>query len=318
MDSFGQPTAPLAMNDSMPAASYSARGGARIGWVNYTWPLASLSVDTSSLTIVTTFFGLFEMGRYSFRPDQVARIVRFGWLPIIGEGIRVHHTVADYPEKVVFWCRPSAVLRGIASTGFPTTSESTDSVTSIPSRGFPLRIWPLVIVVLLWNLLLGYEFFYRPMLAAFPGTCTIAALSLVFVTSLAVLFSPSVQAIFLRPGRTIGEVRPMFLLVATIAGIMTVVFTVVFLAEGIRRVPRPNKARVPTAGDAVSSFRKWLLWQQQGSDQQACDALYAQALLCDRTFGSWSGLNGHQQVAWPQQFHNNHGLSAEDGRLEER
>ena len=49
---------------------------------------------------------------------------------------------------------------------------------------------------------------------------------------------------------------------------------------------------------------------RQGSDQQACDATYAQALLCDRTFGSWSGLNGHQQIVWPQQFHNNHGLTA--------
>ena len=48
----------------------------------------------------------------------------------------------------------------------------------------------------------------------------------------------------------------------------------------------------------------------QGSDQQACDTSYAQALLCDRTFGSWSGLNGHQQIARTQQFHNNHGLFA--------
>lgn len=239
------------MPDSIPAASYSARGGARIGWVNYTWPLASLNVAPSSLTIVTTFFGLFEMGRYSFRPDQVARIERFGWLPIIGEGIRVYHTVADYPEKVVFWCRPSAVLRGIASTGFPTASKSAAPISSIPSRGFPLRIWPLVIVVLLWNLLLGYEFFSQPMLSAFPGPCTIAALSLVLVTSLAVLFSPLVQAIILRPGRSIGEVRPMFLLVAIITGIMTVVFTVVFLAGGIRRESRPNKPAPPTAGNGV-------------------------------------------------------------------
>jgi len=226
----------------MPTASYSTRGGARIGWVNYSWPLASLSVVASGLTITTTFFGLFEMGRYSFRPDQVVRIERFGWLPILGEGIRVHHTVTDYPEKVVFWCRPSDVLRGIASTGFSTTTESTAPVSSIPPRGFPLRIWPLVVLVLLWNLLLGYEFFSQPMLAAFPGPCTITALSLVFGTSLAVLFSPFVQAIFLRPGRSIGEVRPMFLLVATIAGIMTVVFTVAFLAGGIGREPRPKKA----------------------------------------------------------------------------
>ena len=146
------------------------------------------------------------------------------------------------------------MLRGIDSTGFPTISESTAPINSIPSLGFPLRIWPLVIVVLLWNLLLGYEFFSQPMLAAFPGPCTIAALSLFFVTSLAVLLSPAVQAIFLRPGRSIGEVRPIFLLVATITGIMTVVFTVVFLAGGIRREPRPNKALVPDAGAALSAM----------------------------------------------------------------
>lgn len=228
------------MTDSTPTVSYSVHGGARIGWVNYTWPLAFLSVDISSLTIVTTFFGLFEMGRYSFRPDQVIGIERFGWLPLIGEGIRVHHRVADYPEKIVFWCRPSAVLRGIASTGFPTVLDRAASVSAVPPRGFPLRIWPLVIVILLWNMLLSYELFSQPMLAAFPGPCTIAALILVFVTSLAVSFSPSVQAIFLRPGRSIGEVRPMFLLVATITGIMAVVFTVVFFAGGTRREPEPN------------------------------------------------------------------------------
>jgi len=240
------------MIDSKPASSYSTRGGARIGWVNYSWPLASLSVDASSLTITTTFFGLFEMGRYSFRPDQVAHLGKYGWLPVLGEGIRVQHTVANYPGKVVFWCRPSAVLQGIASTGFHGTSESTAPLGSLPSRGFPLRIWPPVVILLLWNLLFGYEFFSQPRPVAFPGPCTIAALSLVFVTSLAVLFSPSVQAIFLRPGRRIAEVRPLFMLIAIITGIMTCVFTITFLAGGIRRnQPRQNKAVVPKAAAAV-------------------------------------------------------------------
>ncbi|MBN9693932.1 MAG: hypothetical protein J0M24_27125 [Verrucomicrobia bacterium] len=196
--------------------------------------MASLSVDASNLIIVTTFFGLFETGRYFFHPNQITRIERFGSLPIIGEGIRVHHTVADYPEEVVFWCRPAAVLRGIASTGFPTFSETAAIPSSIPSRGFPLRIGPLVFVVLIWNLLLGYEFSSQPTLAAFPGPCTFAALSLVFVASLTVLRSPSAQAVVLRPGRSFGEVRPTFLLVATITGIMTVVFIFFVLARGLR------------------------------------------------------------------------------------
>ena len=48
----------------------------------------------------------------------------------------------------------------------------------------------------------------------------------------------------------------------------------------------------------------------QGRDLQARYATYYAPLLCDWTFGSWSGLNGHQQIAWPQQLHNNDGLSA--------
>jgi hypothetical protein len=237
---------PVARSRYARRMTYTTRGGARIGWMNYSWPLASLSVDKSNLTIVTTFFGLFEAGRYSFRPDQVIRIEKYGWLPIIGEGVRIHHTIAGYPEMVVFWCRPTGVLQGIASTGFPTIPECAAPIGSIPSRGFPLRIWPLVIVFLLWNLFLGYEYFSRPISEAFPGPFTIAALCLLSITSLAVLFSPAVQAIFIRPGRSIGEVRPLFVFVATISGIASVAFTVIFLAGGIHRSqPRPNKA-LPT------------------------------------------------------------------------
>lgn len=195
--------------------------------MNYSWPLASLAVDSSSLTIVTTLFGLFEMGRYRFTPDQVTRIDRFGSIPLIGEGIRIHHTVTDYPEKVVFWCRPSSVLSGIASAGFSTASVGTASGGIAPTRGFPLRIWPLVVVVIVWNLLLGSEFLSRPHHVAFPGPCTVAALAFVFCTSVAVLRFPGVQEVFLRPGRRIGEVRPMFLLIATVTGIMLLVLSII-------------------------------------------------------------------------------------------
>lgn len=220
------------MSDSTRTKAYFARGGARIGWVNYSWPLASISVTSSSVTIVTTMFGLFEMGRYRFTPNQVTRIERYGFIPLIGNGIRIHHTVADYPEKIVFWCRPSSVLSGIASAGFSTTaSVGTASGSVSPTRGFPLRIWPLVLVVIVWNVLLGYEFFSQPHLAAFPGPCSVAALAFVFCTSVAVLRFPGVQEMFLRPGRSIGEVRPTFLLIATITGFMALVFGSIYLAS---------------------------------------------------------------------------------------
>lgn len=222
------------MPDLTTSNAYFARGGARIGWVNYSWPLASLSVDSSSLTIATTMFGLLEMGRYRFSPDQVIRIERYRSIPVIGEGIRIHHTVTDYPEKIVFWCRPSSVISGIASAGFSATPGGIASDSISPSRGFPLRIWPVALVIIVWNLLLGYEFLARPRLAAFPGPCTVAALALAFCTSVAVLRFPALQKVFLRPGRSIGEVRPMFLLIAIVTGIMALVFTLIYLGGGLR------------------------------------------------------------------------------------
>ncbi|MFT4176492.1 MAG: hypothetical protein QM627_07530 [Luteolibacter sp.] len=138
------------MVDPTPTHSYSVRGGARIGWVNYSWPLASLDVDASRLTISTTFLGLFETGNYSFRSDQITRIQKFRWLPVFGEGIRIRHTVTGYPKKILFWCRSSAVLPGIAATGFPTTANGAIATELLQAPDFPLRIWLVAIVVLLW------------------------------------------------------------------------------------------------------------------------------------------------------------------------
>jgi hypothetical protein len=47
----------------------------------------------------------------------------------------------------------------------------------------------------------------------------------------------------------------------------------------------------------------------QGSPQQACHAPHASSQFCDGTLGSRSRLDGHQQAAWTQQFHDNHDLS---------
>ena len=216
------------MTNTPPATNYFVRGGARLGFVTYGWPLATLEVDGARLSIATTFFGLFEAGRYSFRPDQIVHLETFRGL--FSGGIRIHHTVPEYDEKVVFWCRSAVVLQGIASTGFcAAASDKPPSVSAMPPRGFPFKIWPLAVIGVLWNALLGYDFFSRPNFGAFPGPCSVLALSTVFLTSVAVLRSSRVQAVFLRPGRSIGEVRPLFQLIAIINGIMVVVFTAVFL-----------------------------------------------------------------------------------------
>jgi hypothetical protein len=113
-----------AMTDS--SSTYTVTGGARIGFVNYTWPLAKLVVTADRLTVSTTMFGLFGMGTYSFSKPQILSIERYGWIPFIGEGVRITHSVADYPQKIVFWCRPSSVLAGISAIGFSPAATSSE------------------------------------------------------------------------------------------------------------------------------------------------------------------------------------------------
>lgn len=209
------------------------RGGARVGRVNYTWPLATLTANAERLTLTTTMFGLFKTGRYEFTPAQVTSIGRYGVIPIIGSGIRICHTVPDYPEKIVFWCSPGSTLRGIAESGFSVPDMQAGHHPAAEARGFPLRAGPLIVAVLIWNFFLGLEFFGQAGFVSFPGPLSFAAVALLFVASLAALRLPGLQAILLRPGRSIGEVRPVFVLLATVSGLMTIVFGIMFIVRSI-------------------------------------------------------------------------------------
>ena len=166
---------------STSSRSFKARGGARIGWVNYSWPLADLRVTEDRLTVTTTMFGLFNTGSYTFTRDQVIAIDRHGVIPLIGEGIKIQHLVTNYPRKIIFWCRPTRVLEGIASVGFPTNQKSPDgqpydSITAPLPSGFPLRWPPVIAFILLWNLLGGLAFLlqiprlFGPLAALAVGT----------------------------------------------------------------------------------------------------------------------------------------------------
>jgi len=216
---------------SPPPLIYTVTGGARVGFVNYTWPLAKLSVTDDRLVITTTMFGLFETGNYSFSKDQVHSIVRYGWIPIIGEGIRVIHTVSDYPQKIVFWCSPQSVLGGIAATGFaPTSHLSADQPPR--DRGFPLRWPPLVALIVIWNLLGGGEVLSQIHGSPAPGIFIFAALWLVFGLSLMTAGSRSVQKFLMKPDRAFAEIRPLVLLVATITGFIAILFTIIIASGG--------------------------------------------------------------------------------------
>ena len=222
------------------SSAYTVTGGARIGLVNYTWPLAKLIATADRLTVSTTMFGLFGMGTYSFSRDQVLSIERYGWIPLIGEGIRINHSVADYPEKIVFWCQPTSVLAGLAGIGFSLAHATSEMPQRQSPRGFPLRWTPLIVLAVIWNLLIGFEMVAHPTGTPSPGPLSLTALWIVFGVSIAAICFPNVQTLLLKPGRRFEEVKPIFLLVATVTGIMALIFGIIFVSGGIQSKQKAN------------------------------------------------------------------------------
>jgi len=226
-----------------PSPTYAITGGARIGFVNFSWPLATLSVTADRLTISTTMFGLFGMGTYSFGKAEILSIESYGRFSFFSQGIRITHSVANYPRKIIFWSNPQAALAGIASVGFAPGGSGGPPVLphERPATGFPLRWWPVVVLAVVWNalFLLVSSFLSRSPSVFAPSI--LAAVGIFFTLSLAALFSPAVQTVFMKPGRHFGEVRNAFILTAFVTGIMTAVFGIGLVASWLK-----HGAAVPT------------------------------------------------------------------------
>jgi hypothetical protein len=102
----------------MPASAQTWRGGARIGLMNATWPFAQLKLTPDELVLQVVF-----LGTYVFRPGQVTRVEPYGLIPFVGKGVRIHHRVSGYPEKIVFWylcMNPQPIVDRIRELGYGT------------------------------------------------------------------------------------------------------------------------------------------------------------------------------------------------------
>ena len=123
-------------------AEVSFTGGARIGWVNASYPFAKLSCSRERLMLAS-------LGTYEFTPDQVVSFGTYGSIPLLANGLRINHNRLDYPEKVVFWCAGSRdkVLREVGRMGFAPRGQP---ITR--PKGFAFK-WTVVIAfVVIWNL----------------------------------------------------------------------------------------------------------------------------------------------------------------------
>ncbi|HZR19774.1 MAG TPA: hypothetical protein VFE51_20985 [Verrucomicrobiae bacterium] len=116
---------------------FTITGGAQIGWVNASWPLARLSATSDQLAIKARV-----LGNYSFTPEQVSAVERYALIPFLAWGVRIRHQVPDYPRRIIFWCfnDPTTVLQGIRDAGFNPKGIERANVqgAGIPSVGLQL------------------------------------------------------------------------------------------------------------------------------------------------------------------------------------
>lgn len=206
--------------------AFTITGGARIGWINATWPLARLSATRDTLTVSASL-----LGSYSFAPDQVSAVERYGVIPVLGCGVRIHHCRTDYPQRIVFWClgNPERVLHRIREAGFLPTAPS----YAIPQRrGIPLRWSAILFAVAVWNALLWIESTRSAGPPSQPGPLAVGALLFAFTLSVGTLTSTNVQRLILKPGRSVGEVRPFLRLLAFISGTMLIVLLIILFQTG--------------------------------------------------------------------------------------
>jgi hypothetical protein len=203
------------------AQAYTMTGGARVGGVNASWPLAKLSATYDRLELRVAL-----LGRYTFSPEEVVSIERYE--RFLSRGIQIIHLATTAPRQVVFWCpSPDTVLARIRDAGFTPRGTATAEASR---RGFPIRAPVAIAVVAIWNLLFMADFLVRKGTPTL-GPYSLVALALVFLLSVGTLCTSQLQALVLKEGRSIGEARPLLRLLAVVSGFLFVGFSFAVLFD---------------------------------------------------------------------------------------
>ncbi len=122
-------------------------GGALVGAVNVSWPLASLKVESDELVLKAMI-----IGTHRFKREDVFDVAQVIWLPVLAWGVRIRHTREDVPTNVIFWSlgRPGRILDAVSRSGFLPGAPKLDSRKH---SGFPFRPAFVLCAVALWNVL---------------------------------------------------------------------------------------------------------------------------------------------------------------------
>jgi hypothetical protein len=89
------------MRDFM-TSTFAQIGGARIGFINATWPLARLSADRDAIALRCLF-------KFIFPRDRITGLSRYRGF--ISTGLQIEHNVPRYPGFMLFWTFSFDVLK---------------------------------------------------------------------------------------------------------------------------------------------------------------------------------------------------------------
>ena len=212
---------------------FMTKGGAQIGWMNASWPLAQLSVTKEHLTLNVKI-----LGSYAFAPEQVFAIERYAPIPLLARftrGIRIRHCAPDNPLRIIFWSsrNPDDILRDIRACGFIPVAPPSEVSTR---KGIPARWSAILGGVAVWNLLFMLPFVGNRPGPPVPNWLNVCAPILAaFGLSIVALRSTWLQRLILKPGRSFGEIRPFFRLLAFITGLLSIISSALLATGAFHR-----------------------------------------------------------------------------------
>ncbi|WP_321538486.1 hypothetical protein [Flavobacterium piscinae] len=199
-------------------------GGARIGMANATFPLATLKVNKDRLELNASI-----VGNLIFQASDIVSIEPYVMIPLLGQGIKINHNVANYNERVIFWTfkDPSAVVQQIKATGFLSNQNATEQqidrtiIEKQAKGGFPIKKGFAIGAIVVWNALFLTDFitFFLGKTDKFPiGYGILTAIGLLFLTALLSLLSADFRRLILKEGKTVHDIKKFAIFALIISG----------------------------------------------------------------------------------------------------
>lgn len=199
----------------------SYAGGAIIGRVRISLP-TTLLVSSKGITVKA-----FSMGAYHFYCYAVTSVEAIG-----NSKIAIHHTLPDYPERILFISSNAKQKVRAIKSFLPHLYSQTQLSIPPPRKGWPVR-WQFILLFLIWwngTHLIAFQY---PSLNE-PIPLPFILVFSTFIGSILLLNSSKLQPLLIPSNRRIGEVKPVLILISYVTGLLSLVMVLGLTVQKIQ------------------------------------------------------------------------------------